>query len=146
MTDIKNMSDFEVLTRTLWGETGGRDCEEMEAVALVALNRFRSGKWWGGYEIREDRKYPSLRKTCWQTAQFSCWKKKHPAYEKITSACGEDECFAKARQIAKRAIEGKLTDFINGAYFYHSRQNKPKWAKHHSPCYETAQYLFYNDI
>lgn len=141
-----NWSDKEVLTRTLWGETDGTDAEEMEMIALVALNRFRSGKWWGGYEQKEGQKYPSLKATCRLKSQFACWNRKNPRHAEMLKMAKEDERLQLPHRIADKACRGKLADFGNGAYFYHPKGCRPVWARHHSPCYETKQYLFYNDI
>ena len=144
MSDAR--ADIEVLARTLWGETDGKDAEEMEMIALAALNRFRSGKWWGGYEQKEGKKYPSLKATCRIRSQFACWNRKNPRYAEMVNMAEDDERLRLPRQIAKKACCGRLADFGNGAYFYHGKNCRPDWARHHSPCYETKQYLFYNDI
>lgn len=146
MKEKEKMTDAEVLARTLWGEAGGEGAEGMEAVALVALNRFRSGKWWGGYEVRNGQKYPSLKETCRQKKHFGCWRKDHPRYAKMLAAAEPDKDWRLACQVATRALTGQLTDFTNQAYFCHPKNSKPKWAEHHSPCYETEGHLFYNDI
>ena len=48
--------------------------------------------------------------------------------------------------LAARALAGELEDFTGGATFYHTKNIRPYWSLHKSPCYETGNHLFYNDI
>lgn len=140
------MLDVDILARTIYGEARGENLEGKEAVACVIMNRYRAGKWFTGYIITPNGKIPSIAETCLKASQFSCWNKNDPNYYKIIKINVNNPLFCECQRIAKKAIEGNLTDFTNGALHYHTKQIKPKWAKGKSPCYEVGNHLFYNDI
>ena len=138
--------DVFVLAQTLWGEARGDGLEGIEAVACVVMNRFKAKKWFSGYKIINGVKIPGVRETCLKRFQFSCWNKNDPNYSKLSRLDESDAIFAICLRVAKQAIENKMVDFTNNATFYHTKNIKPKWALHHSPCYETKGHYFYNDI
>lgn len=140
------MSDESILARTIYGEARGEGLEGMEAVALVVMNRVKARKWFTGYVMQNGQKIPSVAQTCLKRAQFSCWNKNDPNYAILQKITAENPKFRECLIIAKRALEGKLQDFTNGALYYHTKQIKPQWAKGKSPCYEVKNHLFYNDV
>lgn len=140
------MSDENILARTIYGEARGEGLEGMEAVALVVMNRVKAQKWFTGYVLHEGQKIPSVAQTCLKRAQFSCWNKNDANYPVLQKITAEDPIFRECLIVAKRALNGQLTDFTNGALYYHTKQIKPSWAKGKSPCYEVKNHLFYNDI
>lgn len=143
---IDEWGDLQIMARTLWGEARGDGAEGIEAVARVIINRFKAKKWFTGYRIEEGQKVADIKATCLKKAQFSCWNKNDVNYYKILCLTENDKVFIHCLKVAEKAIDGNLPDFTNNATFYHTKQIKPKWAIHHSPCYETKNHLFYNDI
>ena len=143
---IDEWEDLQIMARTLWGEARGDGSEGIEAVARVIINRFKAKKWFTGYRIEEGQKVADIKATCLKKAQFSCWNKNDVNYHKILCLTEKDKVFIHCLKVAEKAIDGNLPDFTNNATFYHTKQIKPKCAIHHSPCYETKNHLFYNDI
>jgi hypothetical protein len=140
------MPDLDIMARTIYGEARGEGLEGMEAVACVIMNRYRAKKWFTGYYYDNGVKVPSIAMTCLKKSQFSCWNPNDPNLQKIKKVSCDDEIFKECLFVAKRAIDGELDDFTNGAFFYHTKQIKPQWAKNKSPCYAVKNHLFYNDI
>lgn len=139
-------NDLQILARTLFGEARGEGDEGLEAVACVIMNRYKSGKWFTGYDVLNGKKIPSVAQTCLKKAQFSCWNKNDPNYKLLCQKTITAYGFQKCLQIAQRALLGQLADFTNGALFYHTKQVKPKWAAGKTPCYIAGNHIFYNDV
>jgi len=140
------MSDKDILARTLYGEARGEGLEGLEAVACVIMNRVKAKKWFTGYIIENGTKIPNVAQTCLKRAQFSCWNKDDANYPILQKINTDDAIFQCCLTVAERALSGELTDFTNGATYYHTKAVKPKWAKGKSPCYRVKNHLFYNDI
>jgi spore germination cell wall hydrolase CwlJ-like protein len=140
------MSDTDILARTKFGEARGEGLEGMEAVACVIINRVKAKKWFTGYELINGVKVPNVAQTCLKKAQFSCWNKNDANYPLLKKITAESPIFRICLKVAERALNGQLTDFTNGALYYHTKAIKPKWAVGKSPCYEVKNHLFYNDI
>lgn len=142
----ENFDDLQIMARTLWGEARGDGQEGIEAVARVIINRYRAGKWFTGYIVEKGKKKASIKQTCLKKFQFSCWNKNDINYRKLFAVDENDKIFVLCLKTAQKALSKRLTDFTNNATFYHVKGICPKWAQHHSPCYETKNHLFYNDI
>ena len=140
------MLDKDILARTIYGEARGEGLEGMEAVACVVMNRVKAKKWFTGYVFENGTKVPSVAQTCLKKAQFSCWNKNDANYPIIKKITADNRIFYQCLKVAERALSGQLTDFTNGALYYHTKQIKPKWAIGKSPCYEVKNHLFYNDV
>ena len=138
--------DIDILARTIYGEARGETTEGMEAVAMVIMNRYEAKKWFTGYVLEDGVKTPSIEETCLKNKQFSCWNKNDVNYPKLVKVGKGDKIFESCLEIAKRAMDNRLLDFTNNATFYHTKAIKPSWAERHTPCYETGNHLFYNDI
>lgn len=138
--------ELQVMARTLWGEARGDGLEGIEAVAHVIINRFHARKWFTGYRFVNAVKIADIKQTCLKKAQFSCWNKNDINFPKIMKLNTENKEFRICLNVAARALGGDFYDFTNNATFYHTRNIRPSWALHHSPCYETKHHLFYNDI
>lgn len=112
--------EIDVLARTLWGEARGEGETGMHAVANVVMNRVRNPRWWGN----------TVETVCLQPAQFTCWSHKDPNYEKLKAVTVEtDQVFAKAVEIATKAIDVGITDITGGAdHYYNPFHANPKWA------------------
>lgn len=138
--------DLDILARTIYGEARGEDLSGMEAVACVIMNRYKARKWYTGYIVQNGQKIPNVAETCLKRFQFSCWNKNDPNLPKIKNVTTKDALFRQCLAVAKRALNGKLIDFTNGATYYHTKQIKPVWAKGQTPCFALGNHLFYRDV
>ncbi len=140
LSDQTNMraTTIDILARTIWGEARGETLTGKEAVANVILNRFklsqRRGKMWWGNTIEE---------ICKKPYQFSCWNSNDPNYLKLLAVREEDLQFGICLRIARRAVNGVLTDHTNGADHYHTDYITPKWADARVPTAIIGAHLFY---
>ena len=112
--------EIDTFARTLWGEARGEGETGMHAVANVIMNRVRNPRWWGN----------SVESVCLQRAQFTCWDRNDPNYEKLKAVTVEtDQAFAKAVEIATKAVDFGITDITGGAdHYYNPFVANPKWA------------------
>lgn len=140
------MDDCDVVARTLYGEARGEGLEGLEAVACVIMNRVKQRKWFTGYVWQNGEKIPSFAQTCLKKAQFSCWNKNDSNFKIINSITTKDKIFCCCVLIARKAVNGELVDFTNGATYYHCKNILPQWAVGKFPCYRHKNHLFYNDI
>ncbi len=138
--------DVEIMAKTIYGEARGESEEGKEAVACVIMNRYKAHKWFTGYRTEYGVKIPDISETCLKPKQFSCWNKKDPNRPLLDKIDASNEVFADCLHLAARALAGELEDFTGGATFYHTKNIRPYWSLHKSPCYETGNHLFYNDI
>ncbi|MDH0747122.1 cell wall hydrolase [Pseudomonas sp. GD03842] len=119
------------LSRTLYWEAKGGTDADMEGVADVVLNRL-------GHEG-----YPSTicavvkegadKKAC----QFSWW------CDGKSDQVKEDDRYAAAKEIARKALNQQLPDRTRGAMYFHDRHVKPAWASTYVRTAETEKFLFY---
>jgi len=133
-------NDLDILTRTLFGESEAGDTEDAIAIASVIMNRVAFKNW--------PNKVAAV---CLQPYQFSCWNVSDPNRQRIMSADPNGTWYTACRNIALRALQGKLVDTTNGAtHYYADYAKQPKWAKGHKACYVSSQgkykHYFYNDI
>ncbi|HEY8962945.1 MAG TPA: cell wall hydrolase [Alphaproteobacteria bacterium] len=134
---LENLT-VDVLARTLWGESRGQPKGGMEAVANVVLNRVavareRGGFWWGNDIIS----------VCQKPFQFSCWNADDPNRPKLIAVDDSNIHFATALRIARRAVNGRLSDNTNGATHYHAKYVSPVWAKNKKPSAVIGDHIFY---
>jgi N-acetylmuramoyl-L-alanine amidase len=142
-----NQNDLEILWRTIYGEARGEPREGKVAIGVVVLNRFKSGKWFGGETIAE---------TCQKPWQFSCWNENDPNRAALMAVKPEKpsarNCIEAALEAERRANE---TDFLSGVTHYHTKAAPkgvsilnwpPNWAKGKRPVAEIGQHLFYENI
>jgi spore germination cell wall hydrolase CwlJ-like protein len=117
--------------RSIYWESKGVADADMEAVANVVMNRL-------GHEGFPDTvcavvKQGSEKHAC----QFSWWCDGRPDQAK------EDDQYALAKEIARKALNKQLTDQTHGALYFHDRTVKPDWAKQYIKTAETRKFLFY---
>jgi len=99
--------DFDVLSRTLWGEARGQGYSGMQAVANVIMNRVKS------------RGFPnSAAAVCQQKWQFSVWNANDPNLGQMMNVTTADANFRIAQDIADKALRGVLPDITGGADHY----------------------------
>jgi len=131
----------DILARTLFGEARGEKVRGLEAVACVVLNRVekaikRGGYWWGN----------DVETVCLRPWQFSCWNVTDPNREKLLGVDRSNKTFATCLRVARRALFGGVKDPTDGATHYHRSGLLPAWARHHIPCAEVGNHVFYRDI
>ena len=97
------------LARTIYWEARGEKAASMEAVASVVMNRL-------GHEGFPDTVCAVVRQGNEQGAcQFSWW------CDGRSDQAKEDESYATAKEIARRALNLQLTDRTAGALYFHHR-------------------------
>lgn len=136
MVDTDDLSDLEIISRTIWGENRGGRETGMANVASVILNRAKSGITWWGKDIRS---------VCLCPWQFSCWNFNDPNRTKVLSVTQSDPEYSAALAVGMEAIAGTLPDSVNGATSYYARSMKipPKWSIGHKPVAEDAGQLYF---
>ena len=132
----------DVLARTLWGEARGEGEAGMIAVAAVVLNRIRVSQehggryWWGRDAIS----------VCRAKAQFSCWNPGDPNRAKLLAVDDHDPEFRLARDVAERALAGRIEDPTFGATTYKvaSLPWPYAWGTPRLPLVTIGKHAFYN--
>jgi spore germination cell wall hydrolase CwlJ-like protein len=119
------------LARSIYWEAKGGAAVEMETVASVVMNRL-------GHEGFPDTvcavvKQGSEKHAC----QFSWW------CDGRSDQVKEDDQYALAKEVARKALNKQLTDRTHGALYFHDRSVKPAWAKEYVKTAETRKFLFY---
>ena len=119
------------LARTVYWEARGEATVDMEAIANVVMNRL-------GHEgfpkticgvVRQGQE----RGSC----QFSWWCDGRPDQAK------EDEAYATAKEIARKALNLQLTDRTGGALYFHQRNTTPGWAAEYVKTVKIGEFVFY---
>lgn len=125
LTDALNLSDYELLARTIMAEAGNQRDQDMFAVGNVIMNRLRQG---GG----------TLKNVILSPAQFSPWNTTTLPDGSLLYAAGKDQGrdmgaikpSAKAYEIADLLLSGEVRDITGGAtHFFNPKISSPKWAE-----------------
>ncbi|KPA95549.1 MULTISPECIES: cell wall hydrolase [Pseudomonas] len=119
------------LSRTIYWEAKGGEPADMEAVASVVINRLGHDGFPG--TICEVVKQGSEKKAC----QFSWWCDGRP------DDVQEEDRYALAKEIARKALNQQLEDRTHGAMYFHDRSVSPDWVRQYIRTAETARFLFY---
>ena len=119
------------LARTIYWEARGEGAAGMEAIASVVMNRL-------GHEgfpstICEVVMQGHERGAC----QFSWW------CDGRSDDAKEDQSYAIAKEIARRALNLQLTDRTGGALYFHQRKVTPSWGGEYIKTGEVAGFVFY---
>nr|WP_298411867.1 cell wall hydrolase [uncultured Halomonas sp.] len=119
------------LARTVYWETRGVGTEDMEAVANVVMNRL-------GQEGFPDTVCGIVRQGGEQGAcQFSWWCDGRP------DVAANEESYAIAKEIARKALNRELADRTDGALYFHHRTVNPAWAAEYTKTAEVGEFAFY---
>jgi spore germination cell wall hydrolase CwlJ-like protein len=119
------------LARTIYWEARGEESASMEAVASVVMNRL-------GHEGFPGTICAVVRQGNEQGAcQFSWW------CDGRSDQAKEDESYATAREIARRALNLQLGDRTRGALYFHHRGVTPGWAAEYVKTVEIGEFVFY---
>jgi spore germination cell wall hydrolase CwlJ-like protein len=119
------------LARTIYWEARSESPASMESVASVVMNRL-------GHEgfpntVCEVVKQGHEQGSC----QFSWW------CDGRSDHAREDESYAIAKEIARRALNLQLPDRTNGALYFHKRGGAPSWAAKYVKTAEIESFAFY---
>jgi spore germination cell wall hydrolase CwlJ-like protein len=119
------------LSRTIYWEARGEDPASMEAIANVVMNRL-------GHEGYPDTICEVVRQGHEQGAcQFSWW------CDGRSDAAKEDDAYANAKEIARKALNRQLPDRTAGALYFHQRTVAPSWSKKFVKTAELGKFVFY---
>jgi spore germination cell wall hydrolase CwlJ-like protein len=119
------------LARSIYWEARGEKPASMEAVASIVMNRLGHG----GFPntvcgvVRQGNEQGAC--------QFSWWCDGRPDQAR------EDESYAAAKEVARRALNLQLGDRTGGALYFHHRGVTPGWAAEYERTAEIGQFVFY---
>ncbi len=129
MIELNKLTDLEVLTLTIIGESRGEPIEGQVAVGCVIRNRVNSRK----------KNYLEI---CLANKQFSCWNEDDPnrpvlielAQILIGGDLLEGPVFSQCTYVAIGILENKIMDNTYGSVNYLTKDlfyspNRPSWAK-----------------
>jgi N-acetylmuramoyl-L-alanine amidase len=136
--------DLDILARTIEGEASGETHEGRIAIACVAMNRVAIGKahrakfgtayWWGETPAG----------VCLAHAQFSSWNADDPNRARILAVTVAEPVFAEAKDIARLAIAGQISDPTNGSTHYiNPKEASPDWARGQTPTAVIGRHTFF---
>ena len=131
--DTGDMTDTEIVARTIWGEARNQGEQGMTAVACVIQNRAHQGGWWGN----------TPRQVCLKPSQFSCWNAFDPNRGKLLAVTQGDQQYRTALKLAGGVISGTLSDITNGATSYQVRGTNAWWSKGQTPVASIGVHDFY---
>ena len=119
------------LARTIYWESRGEDSAGMEAIANMVMNRV-------GHEGFPKTICGVVKQGHEQGAcQFSWWCDGRP--DKVQ----EQEPYARAKEIARKALNGELEDRTHGAIYFHHQRSAPSWAKEYIETAKVGEHIFY---
>jgi len=119
------------LSRAIYWEARGDGADGMEAVANVVMNRL-------GFEDFPNTICEVVAQGREQGAcQFSWLCDDHSIDAK------DDESYAIAKEIARKAINRQLTDRTGGALYFHQRKVSPSWSAEFIKTVEIGEHVFY---
>ncbi len=119
------------LSRTIYWEIRGEGAASMEAVANVVMNRL-------GHEGFPNTICEVVRQGREQGAcQFSWW------CDGRSDDAEEDKSYAIAKEIARKALNGQLTDRTGGALYFRQRKATPSWSTKYIMTVEVGEHVFY---
>ena len=119
------------LARSIYWEARGEEAVSMEAVASVVMNRL-------GHEGFPNTVCGVVKQGHEQgSCQFSWWCDGRP------DQATDDESYARAKEIARRALNLQLTDRTGGALYFHHRDVHPSWATEYTKTVAIGEFVFY---
>ena len=119
------------LSRTIYWEARGEEAASMEAVSNVVMNRL-------GHEGFPNTICEVVRQGSEQGAcQFSWW------CDGRSDSAKEDDSYAIAKEIARKALNRQLTDRTGGALYFHHREASPGWSRQYIRTVGVADFVFY---
>jgi spore germination cell wall hydrolase CwlJ-like protein len=122
---------FICLARTIYWETKGEDEASMQSIANVVMNRLGHDGF--ADSVCEIVKHGQEQGSC----EFSWW------CDGRSDAVEEEQSYEKAKEIARRALNGELKDITGGALYFHHRDVDPYWADKYTRLTEVGEHIFY---
>ena len=119
------------LARTVYWEARGEGTVDMEAIANVVMNRLGHAGF--PKTICSVVRQGQERGSC----QFSWW------CDGRSDQAKEDESYATAKEIARKALNLQLTDRTGGALYFHQRNATPDWAATYIETVKIGEFVFY---
>lgn len=136
MSDIDDLSDLQVLARTIWGEARSEPLAGKQAVASIIMNRAKHPSWWG----------KNVRSCCLKPYQFSAWNLGDPNRSKLMAVTAEDKSFRDCVSIANSAIAGDLLDNSGGSDSYQVVGTNAYWSKGLTPVVTIGKHEFFKTV
>ena len=119
------------LARTIYWEARGEGAASMEAVASVVMNRL-------GHAGFPDTVCKVVMQGHEQgSCQFSWW------CDGRADQARDDDSYAIAKEIARRALNQQLPDRTDGALYFHQRDSTPAWAPSYIRTVAVGEFVFY---
>jgi spore germination cell wall hydrolase CwlJ-like protein len=123
--ELKNLSELEILTRTLWGEGRGSSEYERGLIGQVILNRVNSSGF------RQD-----IISVCLQPFQFSCWNDPKSNNDNSYKVRKKDivnlDSYKQSKRIAQKVIDGQYKNEIPEDTYYFVVPNYTKIGVHNN--------------
>lgn len=131
-TGAEPMDDaITCLARTIYWEARGESTASMESVANVVMNRLGHADF--PNTICEVVTQGRESGAC----QFSWW------CDGRSDHAREDEAYAVAKEVARKALNRQLPDRTDGALYFHHRAMTPGWAATYAKTAEMGDFVFY---
>ena len=119
------------LSRTIYWEARGVGASSMEDIANVVMNRL-------GHEGYPDTICEVVRQGHEQgSCQFSWW------CDGRSDTAKDDDSYAIAKEIARKALNRQLPDRTLGALYFHQRKAHPNWSRKYIKTAELGEFVFY---
>jgi spore germination cell wall hydrolase CwlJ-like protein len=119
------------LSRTIYWEARSEGAASMEAIANVVMNRL-------GHEGFPNTICKVVMQGMEQGAcQFSWW------CDGRSDDANEDESYAIAKEIARKALNRQLNDRTRGAMYFHQQTVNPAWAAEYIKTVKIGEFIFY---
>ncbi len=119
------------IARSIYWEANRKDNAEMEAIANVVMNRL-------GHKGFPDTICGVVKQGHEQgTCQFSWW------CDGRADEAREEEPYAHAKEIARKALNRQLKDSTDGALYFHNRKATPNWSIEYVKTVEIGEHVFY---
>jgi len=119
------------LARTIYWEAKGEGNAGMEAIANVVMNRL--GHQGFPDSICDVVTQGRERGAC----QFSWW------CDGRADDAEEEKAYARAKDIARKALNREVADRTSGALYFHHRKVTPTWAAKYIKTVEIGEHIFY---
>jgi len=149
---VAALTDPQILTITLYGETRGEAIEGQIAVGCVIRNRVETGRWGASYS-----------KVCLAPWQFSCWIPQggRENYELVMSTAKhiatstslpDDALLRQCAWISQGIIGGWIRDNTKDSTHYYAPAamkpagSVPKWAVGKIPTAKVGRQLFFSGV
>lgn len=119
------------LARSIYWEANRTNIAEMEAIANVVMNRL-------GHEGFPNTICGVVKQGQEQgLCQFSWWCDGRP------DEAQEEKAYARAKEIARRALNQQINDSTVGAMYFHNRKVSPDWSDQYIKTVEIGDHIFY---